>query len=142
MVIEPARRIAVLLALVALLPSCSQPSRAEQRTELCSDLLNLESTVELVTAPSWDMNVGDLRSGLDKLVSTIELLGRSSVLPPAERGVLQAAHTAYWGAIREVSDDASLREVRYQVAVPAGRLGAAYQALVEDLACARRPAGP
>lgn len=139
-VLTPARRAALFL-LVVVMPACSATGRAEQRSQLCLDLLNLQRTIDLVVGPSWDMSVGDLRSGLDKLEPTFVHVGASGVVPLLVKQALQDAHSAYQAAIGGVSDDAPFREVRYAVAVPAGRLGAAYGRLVNDMSCARRPAG-
>ncbi len=141
-VVSPARRNFVAPFALMFMLACSAPSGADQRVELCADLLNLEPTVELVVAPSLDLKVGDLRAGLDKMSPTLERVNGSTVVPEPEKEDLQEAHADYKSVIHGISDDAPLADVRYTVAVPGGRLGALYRSLVERLACAQAPARP
>jgi len=91
---------------------------------------NLRATVSFLVAPSAGATVGQVRGDIEKLASTIGAIDGSDTVPDA-----------MGKALSDARDDDPFSEVAAEAAAPAHRLGGAFDAVAQHLACDQTPSG-
>jgi hypothetical protein len=129
-----ARCVAALL--VGLCLSACGPSSAFARAELCSDLMNLQATVDYLAGPPADATVGDVRGALEKIDATVQTVHDDGDVPDAEDDALLDAKDAYDDAIHGFGDDDAFAPHAAAIAGIGGALADAYAAVRARLGCA------
>jgi len=119
---------------------CNRSDRA-QAASLCQDLRNLRATVSSLEAPTAEATVGEVRGDLEKLASTIGAVDGAASVPDAMGTALSDARDDYRDVLDGIGDDDPFSEVAAEAAAPARRLGGAYDAVVQHLACDQTPSG-
>jgi hypothetical protein len=117
-----------------MLPACG-PSSASARAELCSDIANLQPTVDLLAAPPVDATVGDVRGALEKIDPTLQAVHDDTDLPDAQDDALLDAKDAYEDAIHGIGDDDAFAPHATATAGIARGLADAYTAVRTSLGC-------
>jgi hypothetical protein len=92
------------VACVLLLAACGRSSAADS-TELCQDLVNLQTTVEFLAAPDPASTVGEVRGALDKLDPTFQAVHDDDAVPDDEDDALLDAQDDYRDQIADLGDD-------------------------------------
>lgn len=118
-----------------LAPACGTSS-ASARAELCSDLANLQPTVDLLAAPPADATVGDVRGALEKIDTTLQAVHDDPDVPDAQDDALLDAKDDYDDAIHGVGDDDAFAPHAAATAGIARALADAYAAARASLGCA------
>jgi hypothetical protein len=126
---------------VAIAPACG-PSSASARQELCSDVSNLQPTVDLLATPPADATVGDVRGALEKIDSTLQAIHDETDVPDAQDDALLDAKDAYDDAIQDFGDDDAFAPHAAAAAGIASGLADAYAAARASLACQTDPPDP
>jgi hypothetical protein len=132
-------RIAAFAAILAVAATSCRTSPSSQAASICSDLLNLRATVAFLQSPPATATVGEVRGDIEKLDSTIGAIGASSAVPEPIATQLEDARDDYRDVFDGIGDDDPFSSVAAASVGPAGRLGAAYGAVVAALACGRSP---
>jgi hypothetical protein len=128
------------MAAVALAATgCNRSGQAA--ASLCQDLRNLRATVSFLEAPSAGATVGQVRGDIEKLSSTVGAVDGSDSVPDAMGKAMSDARDDYQDVLNGIGDDDPFSEVAAQAAGPARRLGGAFDAVVQHLACDRTPSG-
>ena len=127
------------MAAVALAATGCNGSDQAQAASLCQDLRNLRDTVIFLEAPSAGASVGEVRGDIEKLNGTIGAIERSEAVPDAMGKTLSEARDDYRDLLDGVGDDDPFSEVAAEAAAPARRLGGAFDAVVQHLACDQTP---
>ena len=97
--------------------------------------------MSFLEAPSPGASVGEVRGDLEKLTSSVRAVEGSDAVPDPVGGAFSAARDDYRDLLNGIGDDDPFSKVASEAAAPARRLGGAYDAVVEDLACDRTPSG-
>jgi hypothetical protein len=87
-----------------LFAACGRVSAADH-SELCQDLVNLQTTVEFLGAPDPSSTVGEVRGALDKLDPTFQAVHDDDAVPDDEDDALLDAQDAYRDQIADLGDD-------------------------------------
>lgn len=128
--------------MVLALPATACNGTGEARTaSICDDLRNLRATVSFLEAPSAGTSVGEVRGAIGKLTSTVSAVEGSEAVPDPMGEAFSAARDDYRDLLDGIGDDDPFSKVAAEAAAPARRLGGAYDAVVEHLACDRTPSG-
>ncbi|TMK17759.1 MAG: hypothetical protein E6G37_00080 [Actinobacteria bacterium] len=138
---SPTLRAAALTAAVALAATGCNRSGQEQAASLCQDMRNLRATVSFLVAPSAGATVGQVRGDIEKLASTIGAIDGSDTVPDAMGKALSDARDDYQDVLHGIGDDDPFSEVAAEAAAPAHRLGGAFDAVAQHLACDQTPSG-
>ena len=85
--------------------------------------------------------MGEVRGGIEKLTSTVSAVEGSDAVPDPMGGAFSAARDDYRDLLDGIGDDDPFSKVAGEATAPARRLGGAYDAVVEQLACDRTPSG-
>jgi hypothetical protein len=132
-------RIAACAAILAVAAAACRHASTSDASSICGDLLNLRATVAFLGSPSATATVGQVRGDIEKLDSTIGGVSASGLVPRSLANELSDARDAYRDVFGGIGDDDPFSSVSAEAAAPARRLGAAYDAVVADLACAPSP---
>jgi hypothetical protein len=139
--VSPTLRVAAVIVVLALSATACNGSGEAPTASICDDLRNLRATVSFLEAPSPGASVGEVRGDLEKLTSTVRAVEGSDAVPDPMGGAFSAARDGYRDLLNGIGDDDPFSKVASEAAAPARRLGGAYDAVVEDLACDRTPSG-
>ena len=97
--------------------------------------------MSFLEAPSPGASVGEVRGDLEKLTSSVRAVEGSDAVPDPVGGAFSAARDDYRDLLDGIGDDDPFSKVAAEAAAPARRLGGAYDAVVEQLACDRTRSG-
>lgn len=97
--------------------------------------------MSFLEAPSPGTSVGEVRGDIEKLTSTVSAVEGSDAVPDPLGGAFSAARDDYRDLLDGIGDDDPFSKVAAEAAAPARRLGGAYDAVMEDLACDGTPSG-
>jgi hypothetical protein len=139
--VSPTARVAALIVVLALSATACNGSGQTPTASICDDLRNLRATVSFLEAPSAGTRVGDVRGDIEKLTSTVSAVQGSSAVPDPMGEAFSAARDDYRDLLDGIGDDDPFSKVAAEAAAPARRLGGAYDAVVERLACDPTPSG-
>ena len=137
--VSPTLRVAAFVGVLALTATGCNGTGQARTASICDDLRHLRATVSFLEAPSADASVGEVRGDIEKLRSTVGAVEGSDAVPGAMGEALSAARDDYRDLLDGVGDDDPFSKVAAEAAAPARRLGGAYDAVVEQLACDRTP---
>jgi len=132
-------RIAAFAAILAVAATSCRTSASDRVASICSDLLNLRSTIAFLESPPATATVGEVRGDLEKLDSTVGAIGGSSIVPESTSKQLEDARDDYREVFDGIGDDDPFSSFADRAAGPAQRLGSAYDAVDNTLACGRSP---
>jgi hypothetical protein len=139
--VSPTARVAALIVALALSATACNGSGQTPTASICDDLRNLRATVSFLEAPSPGTSVGEVRGDIEKLTSTVSAVEGSDAVPDPMGGAFSAARDDYRDLLDGIGDDDPFSKVAAEAAAPARRLGGAYDAVVERLACDPTPSG-
>ena len=139
--VPPTLRVAAVVVVVALSATACNGSGEARTASICDDLRNLRATVSFLEAPSPGTSVGEVRGDIEKLTSTVSAVEGSDAVPDPLGGAFSAARDDYRDLLDGIGDDDPFSKVAAEAAAPARRLGGAYDAVMEDLACDGTPSG-
>jgi hypothetical protein len=137
--VSPTLRVAALIVVLGLTATGCNGSDDAQAASLCQDLRNLRATVTFLESPSAGARVGEIRGDIEKLTSTVGAVDGSDAVPDALGEALSDARDDYGDILDGIGDDDPFSEVAAEAAAPARRLGGAYDAVVQHLACDQTP---
>jgi hypothetical protein len=137
--VSPTFRVAAVVVVLALSATACNRSGEARTASICNDLRNLRATVSFLEAPSPGASVGEVRGDIEKLTSTVSAVEGSDAVPDPMGGAFSAARDDYRDLLDGIGDDDPFSRVSAEA--PARRLGGAYDAVVEQLACDRTPSG-
>ncbi|HEX9257355.1 MAG TPA: hypothetical protein VF907_03805 [Actinomycetota bacterium] len=138
---SPTLRVAALIVVLALSATACIGSGEARTASICGDLRNLRATVSFLESPSAGTSVGEVRGDIEKLTSTVSAVEGSDAVPDPMGEAFSAARDDYRDLLDGIGDDDPFSKVAAEAAAPARRLGGAYDAVVEHLACDRTPSG-
>jgi hypothetical protein len=139
--VSPTLRVAAVIVVLALSATACNGSGQARTASICDDLRNLRATVSFLEAPSAGTSVGEVRGDIEKLTSTVSAVEGSDAVPDPMGEAFSAARDDYRDLLDGIGDDDPFSKVAAEAAAPARRLGGAYYAVVDDLACDRTPSG-
>jgi hypothetical protein len=139
--VSPTLRVAAVIVVLALSATACNGSGQARTASICDDLRNLRATVSFLEAPSAGTGVGEVRGDIEKLTSTVSAVEGSDAVPDPMGEALSAARDDYRDLLDGIGDDDPFSKVAAEATAPARRLGGAYDAVVEHLACDRTPSG-
>jgi hypothetical protein len=139
--VSPTLHVAALIVVLALSANACNGSGQTPTASICDDLRNLRATVSFLEAPTASASVGEVRGDIEKLTSTVSAVAGSDAVPDPMGGAFSAARDDYRDLLDGIGDDDPFSKVAAEAAAPARRLGGAYDAVVEHLACDRTPSG-
>ena len=139
--VSPTLRVAAVIVVVALSATACNGLGQARTASICDDLRNLRATVSFLEAPSAGTSVGEVRGDIEKLTSTVSAVEGSDAVPDPMGEAFSAARDDYRDLLDGIGDDDPFSKVAAEAAAPARRLGGAYDAVVDDLACDRTPSG-
>jgi len=139
--LSPTLRVAALIVVLALSATACIGWGEARTASICGDLRNLRATVSFLESPSAGTSVGEVRGDIEKLTSTVSAVEGSDAVPDPMGEAFSAARDDYRDLLDGIGDDDPFSKVAAEAAAPARRLGGAYDAVVEHLACDRTPSG-
>jgi hypothetical protein len=139
--VSPTLGVAALIVVLALSATACNGSGQTPTASICDDLRNLQATVSFLEAPNASASVGEVRGDIEKLTSTVSAVEGSAAVPDPMGGAFSAARDDYRDLLDGIGDDDPFSKVAAEAAAPARRLGGAYDAVVEHLACDRTGSG-
>ena len=118
---ERARRRSLWVAVpvaVALSVGCIGSSAEETARDLCGDLANLDETITLLTAPTAEASVGDVRGAYEKVAPVLERIAAAPQVSEELETTLIALQEAFRDAFAGVGDDEPATVVVAPLAAP------------------------
>jgi hypothetical protein len=139
--VSPTARVAALIVALALSATACNGSGQTPTASICDDLRNLRATVSFLEAPGAGTSVGEVRGDIEKLTSAVSAVEGSDAVPDPMGEAFSAARDDYRDLLDGIGDDDPFSKVAAETAASARRLGGAYDAVVEQLACDRTLSG-